>query len=196
LLSGGLGDAEVDHLRHRPAVVEGGQDVRRLEVAVDDPLLVGVLHRLAHGDEQFQPLPGCEPVPVAVAGDGHALDQLHDEVRAAFGGSAGVEDAGDVGVVHEGQRLALRLEPGDDLRRVHPRLDQLDRHEPPDRLGLLGHPDGAQAALADPLQQLVPARDHRPGGRAGRGRPRRSVGGTRLARRRLQELPGLLVRPQ
>ena len=39
------------------AVVQRDQDVRRLEVAVDDPLLMGVLHRLADLDEQLQPLP-------------------------------------------------------------------------------------------------------------------------------------------
>ena len=54
----GLGDAEVDHLGHRLAVVEGDQDVGRLDVAVDDPLLVGVLDRLADRDEQLQPLAG------------------------------------------------------------------------------------------------------------------------------------------
>ena len=57
LLPGRLGHAEVDDLRHRLAVVQGDQDVGRLEVAVDDALLMGVLHRLADGDEQLQPLP-------------------------------------------------------------------------------------------------------------------------------------------
>ena len=56
LLAGRLGDAEVDDLRHRRAVVQRHQDVRRLEVAVDDALLVGVLHGLADLDEQLQPL--------------------------------------------------------------------------------------------------------------------------------------------
>ena len=58
LLAGRLGDAEVDDLGHRHAVVQRHQDVRRLEVAVDDPLLVGVLHGLADLDEQLQPLAG------------------------------------------------------------------------------------------------------------------------------------------
>ena len=40
-------------------------------------------------------------------------------------------------------------------RRVHARLDDLERDLPLDRLGLLGHPDGAHAAFADLLQQLV-----------------------------------------
>ena len=60
LLAGRLGDAEVDDLRHRPAVVEGDQHIGRLEVAMDDPLLVGVLDRLADRDEQLQPLAGRE----------------------------------------------------------------------------------------------------------------------------------------
>ena len=47
------------------AVDERDQDVGRLEVAVDDPLLVGVLHRLADRHEQLQPLPGREPGLVA-----------------------------------------------------------------------------------------------------------------------------------
>ena len=37
----------------------------RLEVAVDDAFLVGVLHRLADRDEQLQPLAGRELVLVA-----------------------------------------------------------------------------------------------------------------------------------
>ena len=50
-----------------------------------------------------------------------------------------------------------------------PGLDHLHRHPPLDRLGLLGHPDGAHAAFADLLQQLVRA-DDRPGARARSGR--------------------------
>ena len=38
------------------AVVERDQDVRRLDVAVDDPLLMGVLHGLADQHEQVEPL--------------------------------------------------------------------------------------------------------------------------------------------
>ena len=51
-----LGDAEVDHLGHGRAVVQRDQHVGGLEVAVDDPLLVRVLHGLADRDEQLQPL--------------------------------------------------------------------------------------------------------------------------------------------
>ncbi len=39
-LSGGLGNAEIDDLGHGGAVDDRNQDVRRFQVAVDDPLLV------------------------------------------------------------------------------------------------------------------------------------------------------------
>jgi succinate dehydrogenase hydrophobic anchor subunit len=58
------------------------------------------LHRLALGDEQVQPLPGREVMLVAVLGDRHTLDEVHDEVGSAGAGRTGVEHAGDVGVVH------------------------------------------------------------------------------------------------
>src|SRR5437588_5117659 len=39
--------------------------------------------------------------------------------------SPGVEDLGDVGVVHQGEGLPLGLEAGDHLARVHHRLEHL-----------------------------------------------------------------------
>ena len=68
---------------------------------------------------------------------------------------AGVEHLGDVRVVHQRQRLPLRLEAGEHLLRVHARLDELERHQPLDRLGLLGHLDRAHAPFADLLDELV-----------------------------------------
>ena len=62
-------------------------------------------------------------------------------------------------MVHQGQRLALGLEPGDDLAGVHAGLDDLEGHLAVDRLDLLGHEDQAEAAFADFLQQLVAADD-------------------------------------
>jgi len=60
-----------------------------------------------------------------------------------------------VRVVHQRQRLPLRLEPRQHLSAVHPGLDELHGDRAPDRLGLLGRPDLAHAALADRLPQLV-----------------------------------------
>ena len=61
----------------------------------------------------------------------------------------------DVRMIHHRQRLPLLLEARDHLLRVHPQLDDLQRHAPPHRLLLLRHPDHAEAALADLLEQLV-----------------------------------------
>ena len=58
-----LGNAEVDHLRHRHPVVQRHQDVRGLDVPVDDPLLVRVLNGVADLDEQIQPLRACPASP-------------------------------------------------------------------------------------------------------------------------------------
>ena len=140
-------------------VVLGDEDVRGLEVAVDDALLVGVLDGLADRREQFEPLAEREVFFVAVLGDGDAFDQLHHEVRPAGVGRAGVEHLGDVRMVHHRQRLPLGLEAGDHLPGVHARLDDLQRDRPLDRLGLLGHEDDAHAAFADLLQELVGADD-------------------------------------
>jgi hypothetical protein len=154
---GRLGQPEVDHLRHGLAVIAGDEHVGRLEVAVDDPLLVRVLHGLADQDEQLQPFPGREAMPVAVLGDGHALDQLHHEVRAAGRRAAGIEDLGDVRVVHHRQRLPLRFEPRDDRTRVQAQLDDLDRHLARHGLRLLGAEDGTHAAFADLLEEAIGA---------------------------------------
>ena len=51
------------------AVDERDQDVRGLEVPVDDPLLVGMLHGAADQHEQLQPLGDRELLAVAVLGD-------------------------------------------------------------------------------------------------------------------------------
>jgi hypothetical protein len=82
------------------------------------------------------------------------------------------ENLGNVRVIHQGQRLPLRLEAGDDLSGVHAGLDDLQGHLAPDRLLLLGKEDNPEAALADPLQQLV-----RPDHGAGSLADRRLIGG-------------------
>jgi hypothetical protein len=60
-------------------------------------------------------------------------------------------------MVHQRERLPLGFEPRDDLRRVHPGLDDLQRHLPADRPRLLGEPDDAHPPFADLLEQAVRA---------------------------------------
>src|SRR5262249_48385923 len=72
LVGRGFGNPEVYYLRHRDAVLIGDQNVRRLDVAMNDPLLMRVLDCLADLDEELEPLPGVEPLLVAIAGDRNA----------------------------------------------------------------------------------------------------------------------------
>ena len=58
-------------------------------------------------------------------------------------------------MVHERQRLPLRLEAGDDLCCVHASLDHLQRDLPVNWPGLLGKPDLTHSAFARELQEAV-----------------------------------------
>jgi hypothetical protein len=160
--------AEVDDLRHGLVVVRRHQDVRGLQIAVDDPLLVSVLHGLADLHEEAQSLRHTRPRRVAVFGDRYALDVLHHEERPAGLGQAAVEHLGDIRMIHHGQRLALGFEPREHLARIHTRLDELERDFAPDRLRLLSNPDRPHAPFADFFEQLVAARDESADG-LGRG---------------------------
>ena len=62
-------------------------------------------------------------------------------------------------MIHQRQRLPLRLEARDDVLRVHAELDDLERDPAADRFLLLGHVNHAAAAFADLLKQLVSAND-------------------------------------
>jgi len=85
--------------------------------------------------------------------DGFTITGGHADVNGTFPDNSG----GDVGMVHNRQGLALGLEAGDHLLRVHTELDDLQRHPPADGLLLLGEVDNGEAALADLLQDLVVA---------------------------------------
>ena len=139
------------------AVVQRHENIGRLDVAVDDALLMGVLDRVADGDEQFQTLAGGQVVVVAVLREGDAIDQLHHEVRPARLRGARIVDFGDVGVIHDRQGLLLGCKARDHLAGIHARLDDLQGHLAPDRLLLEGHVDDAHAAFADFLVELVRA---------------------------------------
>ena len=121
---------------------------------MNDRFLVSVLHSLANLNEQLQALALAQLVLVAVAGDGYSGDVLHHEVRAAFRSGAGVEDFGDCGVVHQRQGLPFGFEARHHFARVHTRFNQLEGHAAANRLLLLGQPDFAHSAFADPLQQI------------------------------------------
>jgi crotonobetainyl-CoA:carnitine CoA-transferase CaiB-like acyl-CoA transferase len=64
--------------------VQCDQHVDRLDVAVNDSLLVGMLHRLTYVDEQFKAFVNGQVVLVAVVGYGQAADEFHDEIGSDF----------------------------------------------------------------------------------------------------------------
>ena len=74
-----------------------------------------------------------------------------------FGGRAGVEDLGDVRVVHHRQRLALVGEAGEHLGGVHPELDDLERHAPANGFTLLGEIHRAHTPFAQGLDDPIAA---------------------------------------
>ena len=149
----GLGDAEVDHLRHRHTVVLADENVRGLEVAVDDAFLVRMLDRVTDLDEKLQPFRGGEVVSITKLGDADAFHQFHHEVRPAGIRRAGVENLGDVRMLHHRQRLTFGLEPRDDRPRVHAELDDLERDAALHRLLLLREIHDTAAAFAEFLDE-------------------------------------------
>jgi hypothetical protein len=138
---GGLGQPEIDDLRYRLVVAHANQNVRRLQIPVNDPLLMGVVHSVADLNEQFEPLPGRESVAIAIRRDRFAAHALHGEVRTALGRGTSIEHLRDRRMRHDCQRLTLGLEARDHLARVHASLDHFERHLAFDRVRLFGEPD-------------------------------------------------------
>ncbi len=114
-----------------------------------------VLDRVADLNEEVQPGADVEPVLIAVVGDAGAMHQLHDEVEPAGARGPGVEDAGDVGMLHQREGLALGGEAGDAAPGVRAELDDFKRDVAAHRLLLRGLEHHAAAALAEALQQPV-----------------------------------------
>ena len=122
---------------------------------MEHALLVRVLYRQADLPEEREPLPRRQLLRVAELRDRLARNELHHEVGPASRRRARVVHLGDRRVVHQRQGLPLGLEPRDDLPRVHSELDDLERDFSPHRLGLLGTEHGAEAALAEHLDDAV-----------------------------------------
>ena len=63
----------------------------------------------------------------------------------------------DVGVAHQSQGLPLTVETRQDLLRLHPPFDELERHPSPHRLELLGLEDLPHS----PFTELLPETEAR-----------------------------------
>ena len=118
-----------------------------------------MLHSLAYRHEKVQAFASRQVGLIAVVGDRDPFDEFHHEVRSARFRGPGVEHLGDVRVVHQGESLPLRLEPGNYFLGVHARLDNLQGDLASYRLKLLRHEHHTEPAFANLLQEFVPA-DH------------------------------------
>ena len=172
-------DAEVDDLHHvlLPVALEH-EDVLRLEIAVDDPLVVRCLQpaRDLHGNRDR--LLGPDVAALVHLAQRRPVEKLHHEVGVSVGQHAEVGDVDDVLVPDLRRRLGLDQEPldrGGVLRVLL--LEHLDGDALVDD-GVARGVDEAHAALADHrLDDVAPV-----DGRA----DQRVVHGLRLVRIRRQ----------
>ena len=151
--TGSLGQAEVGDLGLAAVVV---QDVGGLQVAVDDPQVVGRLDRAGERRHQLRRGLRVEPAgPLEPVGQAAAGEVLHGQERPAVGVAVFV-DLDDVGVLDGGDRLGLGQE-ADQLLRPSPMVAQHHlQGDQPVQLHLPGLPDHSHPALPERLEQVVP----------------------------------------
>jgi hypothetical protein len=122
-----LGDAEIEQL-HLPGAVD--QDVRRLQVAVQDQLAVRMRDRADHVLQQAHARAEVEPVAVAPLVDRRALDVLEHQIRLLPLGHAGVDQPSDVRMVEPREQLAFAPETRSPAARQQCQARKLDRDAP------------------------------------------------------------------
>ena len=201
---GELGEAEVEHLE----LARGAHEqVRGLDVAVDDAALVRGVERARHLHREVDGLRDRDRALLQQLLDALPVAQLHDDERPSVVLPDVVDDA-DVRVVERGGEVGLAVEARERGRvGRHPRRQELERHVAPElcivRTVDDTHPAGAQLGL-DPIARDGLA-DHRDlmiaAGSGGVGRgvvPRRRRGrGTHNSQRTLwTELFGGLRAPR
>ncbi|WP_239516537.1 hypothetical protein [Streptomyces sp. ICC4] len=153
----GTGDAEV---RDRDPAVVTEHQVRRLDVPVRHALQVGGVQRVQGLPGDVQHLLGGErPALRADLVERPALDELHHDVRDHLAGLdpalAVVVDVDDPGVAERGEDHGLPAEPRREPDVVEQRRKQHLHRDLPSEHAVVGPPDLAHAAPADPLGQRV-----------------------------------------
>src|SRR5262249_10289438 len=87
-------NAEVEQLRLAGRV---DQDVRRLQIAVDDQVAMRVRHRAADAEKKGEHVADRQALRIRI--DRRAVDVFHDEIWMSPRGVAGVEESGDAGML-------------------------------------------------------------------------------------------------
>lgn len=128
-LGGGVGgviggedgsDAEVEQFG---CAVAGDEDVGGFEVAVDDESLVGVVDGVADLDEEFESVAGGKVSGKTVFINWLTRDVFHGDPGPAIGCGTGVDEAGDVGVVEDGEGVSFSVEAAEEVVGVEPFSD-------------------------------------------------------------------------
>ena len=112
-----LRDPEVEELRF---TFRRNEDGRRLEIAVDDEVLVRVGDSRADLAEQLEPLANGELMRVAVPADRLAFHILEDEEREPVIGCPAVDQAREVGLGELRENLPFVSEAAQESQAVAP----------------------------------------------------------------------------
>ena len=150
-----LGDAEVEELHLTTCRDE---DVRGLQVAMQDQVAVGMRNGRQHVDEQPDPRLDIELSCVAPAVDRGSLDVLENQIGLARGRDASVEQLRNVRMRQARKDVALASKSLRTTSAQHSQVDELDRHLPLEpAVVALRQPDASHAAAADRRCQRVVA---------------------------------------
>jgi hypothetical protein len=164
VLADALGQSEVEDLDLVGIPDALHEDVARLEIAMEDAFLVGVLDTVADLSKELEPITQSELMVIAVARDGASFDKLHDHIGGSFWCLARVEDSRDARVVHGCESAALEVEAPEQSLGREVRADELDGDALLDRLRAPSEIDRAHAAFADLLEEFVGADTRRNAG--------------------------------
>ena len=156
---GGSVDRGADGARHpeigHDRVAGGQEDVARLDVAVHDPVAVGVTQRAGHVAHDLHRVRDRQLLlPGDPHAEGFARHEGHDEVRQAIG-LAGIQERQDVGMGQPGDRLDFPDETVDPHLGDHLGSQDLDGHQAA-MLQVLGpEHDGGGALAYFPVKRIA-----------------------------------------
>jgi len=91
------------------------QNIGRFDVAVNDPLSVGIVQRFANLDRKLQCLAGGQRARADEAREIGPIDKLHDDVRMAVRSQPEVVDGDDARMLEPTEDLGLTLEAGEEI---------------------------------------------------------------------------------
>ena len=156
--------AKVGHTRPSPAV---DQDIRRLDVPMDQPAHMCMVERLGNRRRPLRGLARRGPPLLEPRGEVAPLDVLRDHVAIRVVGAADIINRNDVRVIEPGEHPRLGqirfgiLGSGDAFR-----IGNFDRHTPIE-FSVMGEIDPAEGPLAQQAKQTIAAdkqlRRKRPG---------------------------------